>query len=98
MGKNENAIQADLIDELEKRYEGCVVLKNDASYKQGIPDLSVFYKNRYAILETKKNEKARFRPNQEMYLDLFNEWSFARRIEPSNKEEVLHELDEFFGI
>lgn len=98
MGKRENAFQAGLIKEIEERYEGCVVLKNDANYKQGIPDLTIFYKNRYALLESKKDMKASYRPNQELYLDLFDEWSFARRIEPTNKEEILHELDAFFGI
>lgn len=98
MGKRENSFQAGLIKEMEERYEGCVVLKNDANYKQGIPDLTVFYKDRYAILESKKDERASFRPNQEFYLNLFDKWSFARRIEPNNKEEVLNELDNFFGI
>ena len=98
MGKRENSFQSDLIKEIEQRYEGCVILKNDANYKQGIPDLTVFYKDRYAILETKKDCNATYRPNQEMYLDLFDEWTFAKRVEPENKEEVLHELDAFFGI
>lgn len=98
MGKRENSFQSDLIKEIEQRYEGCVILKNDANYKQGIPDLTVFYKDRYAILETKKDCSATYRPNQQMYLDLFDEWAFAKRVEPENKEEVLHELDAFFGI
>lgn len=98
MGKKENVFQAGLIEELEKRYDGCVVLKNDPLYKQGIPDLTVFYKDRYALLESKKDENAKFRPNQQLYLDLFDEWAFAKRIEPNNKEEVLNELDNFFGI
>ena len=96
--KRENKIQGDLIPELEKRYPGCIVLKNDAGYKQGIPDLTVMYHDKYAMLETKRNEKASYRPNQEFYLKLFNSWSFGRRIEPENKEEVLNELDAFFGI
>jgi len=98
MGKKENSFQADLIKEMEQRYDGCIILKNDANYKQGIPDLTVFYKERYAILESKKDSGSRFRPNQKTYLNLFDEWSFARRIEPENKEEVLNELDAFFGI
>ena len=98
MGKRENSFQSDLIDEIEKRYEGCIILKNDANYKQGIPDLTVFYKNRYAILESKKEAKSKYRPNQQTYLNLFDEWSFGKRIQPENKEEVLNELDAFFGI
>lgn len=98
MGKRENSFQAGLIKEIKERYEGCIVLKNDANYKQGIPDLTIFYKDHYALLESKKDENASFRPNQEMYLTLFDKWAFARRIEPSNKEEVLNELDTFFRI
>lgn len=96
--KRENVVQGDLIKEIEKRYPDCVVLKNDASYKQGIPDLTVMYHDKYAMLETKREKNAAFRPNQETYLKLFDNWSFARRVEPENKEEVLNELDAFFGV
>ena len=97
-GKVESDIQGPLIKEIEKRYPGCIVLKNDANYKQGIPDLTVMYHDKYAILETKRNENASYRPNQETYLKLFDNWSFGRRIQPENKEEVLNELDAFFGV
>ena len=98
MGKRENSIQPDIIKEIEQRYPNCIVLKNDANYKQGIPDLTIFYRDKYAMLETKKDKDARYRPNQETYLKIVDHWSFARRIEPENKEEVLNELDAFFGV
>ena len=96
--KRENVVQGNLIKEIEERYPGCIVLKNDANYKQGIPDLTVMYHDKYAMLETKKDKDSSFRPNQETYLRLFDNWSFAKRIQPENKEEVLNELDAFFGI
>lgn len=96
--KRENAIQGDLVKEIKKRYPGCIVLKNDASHNQGIPDLTVMYHDKYAMLETKRSEDASFRPNQEFYLKLFDNWSFGKRIQPENKEEVLNELDAFFGV
>lgn len=96
--KRENIIQGNLIKEIEKRYPGCIVLKNDANYKQGIPDLTIMYHDKYAVLETKADKNSSYRPNQETYLRLFDDWSFGRRIQPENKEEVLNELDAFFGI
>lgn len=96
MSKNENIIQADLIEEIKERLPGCEVLKNDANYIQGIPDLTVFYGSKYAILECKKASDSRYRPNQEYYLSYFhNMGGFAARIEPENKDEVLNQMCEY---
>lgn len=94
--KLERAFQARLIKELKEIFEGCVVLKNDSSYIQGIPDLLVLYKDRWAMLECKKSSSAKKRPNQEYYVDLMDKMSFSRFICPENKEEVLHELQQTF--
>lgn len=92
----ENKFQADLIKELKSIFPGCIVLKNDANYKQGIPDLTIFYNNKWAVLECKKDAKAKYRPNQKYYIDKMNEMSFARAIYPENKQEVLNELQQAF--
>ncbi len=93
----EREFQSGLIKEIKERYSGCVVLKNDSSYLQGIPDLSVFYRDRYAMLEVKKDAKASHQPNQEYYVDKLNNMSFSRFIFPENKNQVLEELDAHFG-
>lgn len=93
----ESNFQAKLIQELKMIFPGCVVMKNDSSYIQGIPDLLVLYKNKWATLECKKNANAKRQPNQEYYVGLMNEMSFSRFISPENKEEVLHELQQTFG-
>lgn len=92
----ENKFQSNLIKELKKLFVGCIIMKNDASYIQGIPDLIVLYKDKWASLECKKNANAKRQPNQEYYVGLMNEMSFSRFICPENKEEVLHELCETF--
>lgn len=93
----ESEFQKNVIDELYSRFPGCLVLKNDAKYKQGIPDLSVFYGNKYAFLEVKDDANATHRPNQDHYISKLNDMSFARFIFPENKEEVMNELESAFS-
>lgn len=42
----ERDFQASVIKELKVRFPGCIILKNDPSYKQGIPDLIVLWEDR----------------------------------------------------
>lgn len=92
----ENRFQSKLIEDLESRFPGCIILKNDSSYRQGIPDLTIFYQDKWATLEVKKNKNAVHQPNQDYYVDQMNKMSFSRFIYPENKEEVLHELQQAF--
>lgn len=96
VSKRERDFQASLIKELKVRFDGCMVLKNDSSYIQGIPDLLVLFNDRWASLEVKRSSSASHRPNQEYYVGLMDEMSFSRFICPENKEEVLHELEQAF--
>ena len=96
MGKLESEFQSKLIKELKQLFEGCIVMKLDSSYIQGIPDLLILYKNKWATLECKKSANASKRPNQEYYVGLMNKMSFSRFICPENKDEVLKELKNIF--
>ena len=82
--------------ELKQLFEGCIVMKNDSSYIQGIPDLLILYNNKWAALECKKTARASKRPNQDYYVGLMDKMSFAKFISPENKEEVLHALQQAF--
>lgn len=79
-------------------FPGCIVLKNDPNYLQGIPDLTIFYKYMWATLEVKKSANASHQPNQDYYVQAMNAMSFSRFIYPENKVEVLHELQQSFGV
>ena len=94
--KRENKFQSQLIAEIKELLPGCKVLKNDPNYIQGIPDLTVLYKDRWAALECKRSCDAPHQPNQDYYVDEMNEMSFAAFVYPENKEEVLHELQKAF--
>jgi hypothetical protein len=92
----ESVYQRKLIERLEDRFSGCLILKNDSSYRQGIPDLLVLYKDRWAMLEVKASERAGHQPNQDYYVDLMNEMSFAAFISPENEQVVLDDLQRAF--
>lgn len=95
--KLERDFQSGLIKDLKTIFPGCIVMKNDASYIQGIPDLLVLYKDKWATLENKKSAKAHKQPNQEYYVGVMDEMSFSRFIFPENKNVVLKELEKFFN-
>ncbi len=90
----ESKFQSDLKKEIEERLPSSIVVKNDSSCIQGIPDLTVFYQDRWATLECKREEKSTHRPNQDYYVNRMNEMSFSSFVYPENREEVLNRLEE----
>lgn len=92
----ESQFQSKLIKKLKKIFPGCLVMKTDSTYIQGLPDLLILFNDRWAVLECKKSGTASHRPNQDYYVDRMNEMSFARFIYPENEEEILHDLQQAF--
>lgn len=88
----ENKFQAKLIKEIENELPGCIVMKNDANYIQGIPDLLVLHNDRWASLECKRSAKATHQPNQDYYVEKMNNMSYSAFIYPENKNDVMKEL------
>lgn len=89
----EREFQSSLIKELKTRFKDCIVMKNDSSYIQGIPDLIILFKNRWAALECKKSSSSSHRPNQDFYISKMNEMSYASFISPENRKEILDEME-----
>lgn len=91
-GKKESEFQKEIIEKIKSMFPECMVFKNDANYIQGIPDWTILWKNKWAILEMKKSINSPYRPNQKVYLEKLDKMMFAKMICPENKEEVLNEL------
>ena len=92
----ESKFQSNLIKKLKDMFAGCVVLKTDANYIQGFPDILILYNDTWAALENKKSKTASKRPNQDYYVELLNKMSFSRFVCPENEEVVLNELQQAF--
>lgn len=93
-GRLESGFQDRLIKELENLFPGSLIFKMDQL--QGIPDLLILYRDKWASLECKQFKRAKRQPNQEYYVDLMNGMSFSRFVSPENKETVLNELQRVF--
>lgn len=88
----ESKYQAGLIKRIEVLLPGCLITMNDANHTQGLPDLIVLFRNRWAFLEVKASEKSKERPNQRYYIEEWSRQSFASFIYPENEEAVMREL------
>jgi len=92
----ERDYQARLVRILQREFPDVIILKNDPNYRQGVPDLLLLYKDKWAALEVKVSAASRVRPNQKYYVNLMHEMSFASFIYPENEDEVLNALQRSF--
>lgn len=92
----EGDYKPELIKRIRNILPGCFILKNDANYMQGVPDLIILWESYWIMLEVKRSATAKERPNQRYYIELLNEMSFAAFIYPENEEEVLDEIQRQF--
>lgn len=92
----ENRFKTKLIGELERIFPGCIITHLDPNEIQGIPDLLILYKNKWAVLEGKDYATAPHQPNQDYYVELMDRMSFAAFIYPENKDEIIDALYLYF--
>jgi hypothetical protein len=97
MSRGEAAYQRRLVGILQELFPGCYILKNDPAERQGVPDLLILYGPCWAMLEVKLSADAEVQPNQEYYVEMFGNMSFAAFIYPEVEEQVLYDLQHAFG-
>lgn len=97
MATPEGGFKSRLIKRIKNEFPGCIVTKLETDYTEGLPDVLILHKNKWATLEAKKNksEVTKPRPNkrqQDYYVATMDKMSFSRYVYPENQEEVLNEL------
>lgn len=93
----ETKYQAHVVSRLEETFVGCLVIRNDPQYRQGIQDILVLYRDTWAALEVKASKDAPERPNQGYYVEQLNAMSYSSFIYPENEEQVFDELQLAFN-
>lgn len=101
MPRREREYQPGLIKRIERLFkdEGETAYVRKTDIQQGWPDLLILAPGFWALLEVKREEPTRaddFEPNQEWWIEEFDEMSFSACIYPENEQEVLHALLQTF--
>jgi hypothetical protein len=95
MARLESDFKARVVKHIrEELLPGCILTMGNSASLQGIPDVFIVYHDKWAMLEFKKTANAVHQPNQDYYVDMLNDWSFAAFIFPENAEDVLHALEQ----
>ena len=96
MARRESAYQAKLIAKIKTLFPGCYVTTDLKD--QGLPDILILFRERWAMLEVKRSAREATQPNQQYWVDHYNNLSFASFIYPENEEQVLSDLQSAFGV
>lgn len=92
----ETKFQKRFCKRLRKEFPGCVLLRNDPQYIQGMLDWTLLWEGFWAALEMKGSLKAKRQPNQDHFVKLLNKMSYAAFVSPENEEEVIAALQKAF--
>lgn len=98
MADLENAYKPKLMARIAQRFAKYGEVRfnhNDPNMpgQQGIPDLTVYIGPLWFLLETKRSEKSKKRPNQDYWIRYWSNTTFCAIIFPENEEEVLDALE-----
>lgn len=97
MARLEGDYKTLLVKRMKSRWPDAIILKNDEQLCQGIFDLTIMYGPWYAAVEVKRSRTAKYRPNQEYYLQkVLDMGGLAFTLYPENEEEVLDEIQRSF--
>lgn len=76
--------------------KGCYVLviQPQPGIPSGCTDIIFMIEGFWGGIEVKDSPKAKYQPLQKETIEKFNNWSWAKRVDPSNWEDVRRELEE----
>jgi Holliday junction resolvase len=90
-------IESRLQSEIRKflKSKGCdvLVIKPQPGIPDGWEDITFFKEGFYGMIEVKDSPTAKYQPLQKERIKKHNEWSWAKRVDPSNWQQIQVELE-----
>lgn len=93
MSKIESRLQSDVRKYLKSMGCDVLVIKPQPGIPDGWEDITFFKEGFWGTIEVKDSPKAPYQPLQEERLKKHAEWSWSRRVDPTNWQEVKIELE-----
>ena len=89
----ESNLQSTIVKYL--RSKKCYVIKTrpGVGTPNGCPDVIFMLEGFWGAIEVKKDPKAKYQPLQELTLQKLNNWSWAKRVDPTTWLETREELE-----
>lgn len=94
--KLEKEFEAKFVERLEEEFPGCMIIKGNSTFRQGVPDRLLLHEDHWAFLEFKREENSDRQENQDYYIEKFNDMSYAAFVDPDNADEVIREIQSAF--
>jgi hypothetical protein len=89
--------QESLVKRLREEIPGSVIAKADSGSTQGIGDIIILNRSHFASLEVKRSRTAHHQPNQDYYVNKFNnEDGCGAFIYPENEDEIVDRVKAYF--
>ena len=93
---SEKEFEVKFLQKVEELFPGCVIIKNYPGYCQGFPDRLILFKNTWVALEFKASISAHHQANQDYFVGILCQMSYATFVYPENALEVLDAIQQTF--
>lgn len=89
----ESTLQSNIRKYLKSKSCYVLVIRPQPGIPDGMADILFMLEGFWGAIEVKDGPKAKYQPLQKETLEKFDEWSWARRVDPTNWPEVRQELE-----
>lgn len=89
----ESKLQAEIIKYLKSKECYVIKTKPQPGIPIGCPDIIFLFEGFWGALEVKATSKPKWQPLQKETLEQLNEWSWAKRVDPTSWPVVKAELE-----
>lgn len=89
----ESQLQSKIRKYLKSKKCYVLVIQPQPGIPDGCPDILFMLEGFWGAIEVKASPKSKYQPLQQVTLWMLDDWSWAKRVDPTNWDEVKKELE-----